>query len=187
MAIDKKAGKLSFILLIIAFIVPVIMAKIALENDWFNKASTNRGQLLDPIIEAQDLLQGAETKWHFLYVIPAMCDAACDNAIYSINQVKTAIGRESDRVNAVFIATETSDQSALTKIAEISATQVLQQQKENVNKVFKDESVNAIFIADTLNNIVLKYPNTPDEEQAIMDSRDMLADIKKLLKLSRIG
>jgi hypothetical protein len=183
----KNTGKLSFILLIVVFVVPVIMAKIALDNDWFNKASTNRGQLLDPIIEAQSMLQDADKKWHFLYVIPATCDQACNNAIYSINQVKQAIGRESDRVNAIFIATSDSDKSALAKIAEISATQVLQKQAENVNKVFKDESVNAIFIADTLNNIVLKYPNTQDEQQAIMDSRDMLADIKKLLKLSRIG
>lgn len=183
----KNTGKLSFILLIVVFVVPVIMAKIALDNDWFNKASTNRGELLDPIIEAQSMLQDADKKWHFLYVVPQTCDQACDNAIYSINQVKQAIGRESDRVNAIFIATEESDQSALDKIAEISATQVLQKPKENVNKVFKDESVNAIFIADTLNNIVLKYPNTDDEQQAIMDSRDMLSDIKKLLKLSRIG
>jgi hypothetical protein len=183
----KNSNKTAFILLIVVFVVPVIMAKIALEYDWFNKASTNRGELLDPTIEAADLLQDAQRKWHFLYIIPEQCDQACDNAIYSVNQVKTAIGREADRVNAVFIATANSDKSALEKIASISDTQVLQKEQENVNKVFKDVQVNAIFIADTLNNIVLKYPNTSDSDQAIMDSRDMLADIKKLLKLSRIG
>lgn len=183
----KNNNKMALILLVVVFVVPVIMAKIALENDWFNKASTNRGELLVPGIEAAGLLQEAEQKWHFLYVIPAQCDQACENAIYSVNQVKTAIGREAGRVNAVFIATANSDKSALEKIASISDTQVLQKEQDNVNKVFKDVSVNAIFIADTLNNIVLKYPNTADEQQAIMDSRDMLADMKKLLKLSRIG
>lgn len=183
----KSAGKLSFILLVIVFVLPVIMAKFALENDWFNKASTNRGELLDPIIEAQELLQDAEQKWHLLYIIPQTCDLACENAIYSTIQVQQAIGRESDRVNAMFIATEQSDSLALQEIADTSATQVLQQSQENVNKVFKTDSVNAIFIADTLNNIVLKYPIIEDKEQAIMDSRDILADIKKLLKLSRIG
>ncbi|MFC4698650.1 hypothetical protein ACFO4O_00565 [Glaciecola siphonariae] len=183
----KKNNKMAFILLIVVFVVPVILAKIALEMDWFNKASTNRGELLDPTIEAAQLLQEAERKWHFLYVIPQVCDSACENAIYSVSQVKTAIGREAGRVNAVFIATEQSSQSALEKIASISDTQVLQKTKQNVNKVFKDVPVNAIFIADTLNNIVLKYPTTADQEQAIMDSRDMLADMKKLLKLSRIG
>lgn len=183
----KNNNKMAFILLIVVFVVPVIMAKIALENDWFNKASTNRGELLTPTIEADELLQEADKKWHFLYIIPQQCDQACENAIYSVSQVKTAIGREADRVNAIFIATPESDQNALEKISNISDTQVLQKEQDNVNKVFKDVAVNAIFIADTLNNIVLKYPNTADAQQAIMDSRDMLADMKKLLKLSRIG
>lgn len=183
----KNNNKMALILLVVVFVVPVIMAKFALEYNWFNKASTNRGELLDPTIVAADLLEDAEKKWHFLYIIPEQCDQACENAIYSVSQVKTAIGREAERVNAVFIATAKSDQSALEKIAGLSDTQVLHKEQENVNKVFKDVPVNAIFIADTLNNIVLKYPNTPDEEQAIMDSRDMLADMKKLLKLSRIG
>jgi hypothetical protein len=183
----KNNNKMALILLVVVFVVPVILAKFALELDWFNKASTNRGELLEPTIEAQELLKEAERKWHFLYVIPAVCDQACENAIYSVSQVKTAIGREADRVNAVFIATEDSDKSTLEKIADIYDTQVLQKEQLNVNKVFKDVPVNAIFIADTLNNIVLKYPNTADEQQAIMDSRDMLADMKKLLKLSRIG
>nr|WP_136250837.1 hypothetical protein [Ningiella ruwaisensis] len=184
---SSNKNKISFILLIIVFIVPVVLAKFALEYDWFNKASTNRGELLEPPLNAEILLSEAQRKWHFLYVVPETCDKACENAILSINQVKTAVGREMDRVNAVFIATQDSDQKALEKIAEISATQVLQKEKESVNKVFKDVGVSAIFIADTLNNVVLRYPNTADEQQAIMDSRDMLADMKKLLKLSRIG
>jgi len=183
----KNNNKMALIFLILVFVLPVILAKIALENDWFNKASTNRGELLDPIIEADLLLKDAEKKWHFVYLVPQQCDLACENAIYSVSQVKTAIGRESDRVSTVFLASPESDPSALEKIASIGETQVLQQQKGNISKVFKGIPVNAIFIADTLNNIVLKYPVTNDEQQAIMDSRDMLADMKKLLKLSRIG
>lgn len=184
---NKNNNKTVLILLLVVFVVPVIMAKFALEFDWFNKASTNRGQLLEPTIVADQLLQGAETKWHFLYVIPEVCEQACENAIYSVSQVKTAIGRESDRVNSIFIATANSDKTALQTVAEITDTQVLHKEQENVNEVFKDVDVNGIFIADTLNNIVLKFPTAVDKEQAIMDSRDMLSDMKKLLKLSRIG
>lgn len=183
----KKNNKMAFALLIAVFVLPVIMAKFALEGNWFNQASTNRGELLQPILEASDLLQETQRKWHFVYIVPTQCDQACENAIYSVNQVKAAIGRESDRVNTIFITTANSDQDALIKIANINDTQVLQKEQSSVNKVFKDVPVNAIFIADTLHNIVMKYPNTADKEQAIMDSRDMLLDIKKLLKLSRIG
>jgi hypothetical protein len=64
---------------------------------------------------------------------------------------------------------------------------VLNRSNKNVNEVFKNTNINAIFISDTLHNVVLRYPVTTDKEQAIMDSRDILADLKKLLQLSRIG
>jgi hypothetical protein len=34
---------------------------------------------------------------------------------------------------------------------------------------------------------MLRYPLQEQQEQAVMHSRDILADLKKLLKLSRIG
>ncbi len=43
------------------------------------------------------------------------------------------------------------------------------------------------FVADTLGNVILRYPLQTDKEQAILDSRDILSDMRKVLKLSRIG
>jgi hypothetical protein len=34
---------------------------------------------------------------------------------------------------------------------------------------------------------MLSYPLQIEQQQAVMSSRDLLADLKKLLKLSRIG
>lgn len=182
-----KKNRLSFILMIIIFILPVVLAKLALDNDWFNKGATNRGVLLDPIIEAQSLLSQAEQKWHFVYVLPSECLSACENAIYSIQQLHTAIGREKKRVNALFLATETSATDLVEQLDGKIGIEVLRAQQDSVTTVFKDVGLDGIFIADTLHNVVLYYPNTSDREQAIMDSRDMLADLRKLLKLSRIG
>ncbi|MEM0909583.1 MAG: hypothetical protein AAGJ37_01330 [Pseudomonadota bacterium] len=182
-----KKNRLSFILMIFIFIIPVVLAKLALDNNWFNKGATNRGILLDPIIEAQSLLGDAQNKWHFVYVLPSECLSECENAIYSIQQLHTAVGREKNRVNALFLATEKSATSLVGQLDGKTGIEVLQTSQESVNNLFKDVDLNAIFIADTLHNVVLYYPNTNDREQAIMDSRDMLADLRKLLKLSRIG
>ncbi len=173
--------------MIIIFILPVVLAKLALDNDWFNKGATNRGILLDPIIEAQSLLGTAENKWHFVYVLPNECASACENAIYSIQQLYSAVGREKNRVNALFLATETSASSLVDQLDGKSGIEVVKTSQESVDSLFNEVGLNAIFIADTLHNVVLYYPNTDDREQAIMDSRDMLADLRKLLKLSRIG
>jgi hypothetical protein len=45
----------------------------------------------------------------------------------------------------------------------------------------------SVYIVDTLNNAMLYYQIDSDRSTAVMESRSMLADIKKLLKLSRIG
>lgn len=184
---NNKKQKLSFILLLVVFIVPVILAKFALEYDWFNKGATNRGTLLEPTLDGTALLEETEPHWHFVYVLPETCDQACLNSIYVISQVKTAIGRESDRVSVAFIETENSDVVGVNSVKENAANQLLQKDLEIVNKVFNQVATNGIFISDTLNNIVLSYPTNEDKEKAIMHSRDMLADMKKLLKLSRIG
>jgi len=186
---QQKSKKITAVALILVFILPVIFAKLALENDWFDKGSTNKGQLLDPIIEAGDLfiIEGEEPHWRLAYVVPTTCDEACENAIFSISQVRTAVGREMDRVDAVFIVTENSDLKAVTNLETNNYGKLLKTDINNVNNLFKQAGNNGIFLVDTLGNVVLKFNTTLERDQAIMDSRDILADLRKLLKLSRIG
>lgn len=187
MSSENTKNKRSLLLMIAVFVLPVIFAYLALQFDWFNKASTNRGELLQPVIDASALISESDTKWHLVYVIPQICDIACENALYAVKQIFMATGKEADRVNALFIYSSQSSMQAVTKVKEFGGANVLQKSQENVNEVFKTTDLNAIFIADTLHNVVLRYPVTADTQQAIMDSRDILADLKKLLKLSRIG
>jgi hypothetical protein len=187
MTSDEHKSKSTLILMIAVFVLPVILAFFALKFDWFNKAATNRGDLLQPVIEAQSLLSDSDINWHLLYVIPQECLIECENALYGIEQTYRATGKESDRVSLLFIATENSSSEALEKARSKTGAILLQKSQNNVNEVFKNVDINAIFISDTQHNIVLRYPVTQDKQQAIMDSRDILADLKKLLKLSRIG
>jgi hypothetical protein len=185
----QKSKIFTALALILVFTLPVILAKLALDNEWFNKGSTNKGQLLNPIIEAGELfvVQGEEPHWRLAYTVPAVCDIECENAIFSISQVRTAVGREMDRVDAVFIVTENSDEKAVQNLKTNNFGRVLKTTANNVNKLFNQVGNNGIFIVDTLGNVVLKFDGTQEREQAIMDSRDILADLRKLLKLSRIG
>jgi hypothetical protein len=187
MSSENTSSKRSLLILIAVFTIPVICAYLALKFDWFNKASTNRGELLQPVIEAASLLNESDTNWHLLYLIPENCDIVCENALYSVKQIYMATGKESDRVQALFIYTENSATDAVVKAKEFAGAIVLQKSQLNIDEVFKTTDINAIFISDTLHNIVLRYPVTADKDKAIMDSRDILADLKKLLKLSRIG
>ena len=180
-------SKKTLVLLCVVFVLPVILAKIALEQDWFNKASTNRGTLLSPVIDASQLLGDEEKRWRVLYVVPSQCHTRCENAIYSIQQIDTALGKESDRTNATLILTNNSDNSVLQDASTRVAFEVLNYDSKNVNKVFDPKLQDGIFLIDTLNNAMMHYALFEEREAAIMQSRDVLSDLKKMLKLSRIG
>ena len=195
----EKKNKIAIIALVVVFVLPVILAKVALENDWFNKAATNRGELLSPPIDFSSDFADLPPLWRLVYVLPEKCDATCRNALYAMGQIHIALGKHMDRVEPLIITTNNSQLAAL-KVPDISpenGTEVVQGQhkalktlqipEKNVNEMFKSVSPNGIFIVDTLNNGMLKHPLYPEKEQAVQASRDILLDIKKLLKLSRIG
>lgn len=182
-----NSNRKTLALLVVVFVLPVILAWFALNNNWFNKAATNRGELINPPLDAALLLAEEDPIWRILYVMPESCDAQCENALYSLEQVWIALGKESDRAQATVVSTENSDVTAVTKLNNAEYIHLLTANQQNVKQVFKNSSPNAIFLVDTLNNVMLSYPLQIEQQQAVMSSRDLLADLKKLLKLSRIG
>ena len=181
-------NKKSMLLLAVVFILPVMLAKLALDYDWFNRGATNKGELLDPVLDftAAYPQQADNTHWRLVYVVPASCDEACHNALFSINQVWLALGRETDRVKALAVVTEASDLPAdmAEKYRNVESLSV---NLQTVEKMFNPVGTDGIFIVDTLQNVILRYPLQAEQQQAVMHSREILSDVKKLLKLSRIG
>lgn len=176
------------LLLAAIFILPVLLAKLALDNGWFNQAATNKGELISSPMD-MSVLQAAqqEPKWKLLYVLPEVCGVECENALYSITQVYSALGKERDRTEVVIIAHENSNVAQLSLLKEKRNVRLLTTSLKSLQQVFKENSLDGIYIADTLDNVILRYPLQIDREQAILHSRDILSDMRKVLKLSRIG
>jgi hypothetical protein len=185
----KKANNKRMMLTFAAvFLVPVLLAKLALENGWFNQAATNKGQLISPPLDATIIgIRQSEPKWKLVYVLPAICNQTCENALYSIIQVRSALGKESDRAEAVVITHEKSDSKQLIILGGNKNVRLLSSDLQSVKQVFKDESLEGIFISDTLDNVILRYPLQSEPKKSVLDSRDILSDMRKVLKLSRIG
>jgi hypothetical protein len=182
-----NSSKKGVIALVIVFAVPVILAKLALEFEWFNRGATNKGELLNPILQLNEVDQPAEPKWRILYVLPSSCADECNNALFSLTQVWQALGKESDRAESLVISTELSDSSPMKDLEAHQLIRLLKTDSQSVNKVFKDTSTDGIFVVDTQGNIILRYPLQKEQQEAVLHSRDILADMRKLLKLSRIG
>lgn len=179
----NNTSKKTLILMVVVFVLPVVLAKLALDNDWFNRGATNKGNLLSPTVDVSSLIEGTEPKWRLMYVLPAECNKVCENALFSINQVWLALGKESDRAEPLVLVTPSSDKQALNALAAYPNVRTVQVNDKPTN-ILAEQSV---YIVDTLNNAMLYYRVDGDRQVAVMESRNMLADIKKLLKLSRIG
>lgn len=186
-ATTQNKNRKPLILFCLVFILPLVLAWLALQTDWFNRGATNKGELLSPVVEMPELLRGETPVWRLLYIMPEDCDAACNNAISSINQVWQASGREKKRVIPTVLVIDNSDSQARQTLAQEEHITIIKTEAEQLSKMFKNQSVDGIFIADTLGNIILRYPLYTEEQQAVLKSRDILADLRKLLKLSRIG
>ncbi|WP_199271770.1 hypothetical protein [Paraglaciecola sp. L3A3] len=176
------------LIFVAVFLLPVILAKLALENGWFNKAATNKGILIQPPIDMSLIkTEKHDPKWKLVYVLPETCDLSCENALYSIGQVWSALGKESDRAEVVVISHEKSSPLQLQKLKEKQKFRLLNTDLNNIQRIFNTTDTAGIFIADTLDNVILRYPLQSNAEQAVLHSRDILSDMRKVLKLSKIG
>ena len=184
---NNQKNKRALLILVAVFIIPVVLAKFALEYDWFNRGATNRGQLLEPALDFAPLNTTKNIKWRIVYLLPQDCDDRCENALFSLAQIHTALGKEMDRVDSLVVWTDSSDKQKVSMLGEQEIINLLMSDDQNVNNVFKDVATDGIFITDTLDNVILKYPLHQEKQQAVLRSRDILSDLKKLLKLSRIG
>lgn len=178
-------SRTSLLLLFSVFIIPVVLAKLALDNDWFNKASTNSGELLQEELSLTQLDitdPSLQMKWLIIYRLPAECDENCKQTIYGINQTFISLGPEMDRVVPLGLHATEFKSEGLGVLKE-----TFWEFNVASSKSIENLETSQVYVSDTLGNIILKYsvPTTGDEVKAF--GKAMLSDLRKLLKYSRIG
>ena len=94
-------------MLLLAFLLPVLAAWLVLDNHWYREAATNRGELLDPVIT----LPPQSKKWRLVYTLPDDCQAPCQEALWQIRQLHTALGAKRERVLAQQLVAEPTARS----------------------------------------------------------------------------
>ncbi len=164
--------------LICLFALPAIIAKVVLSQGWYETGVTNRGELVDPYITLEQLGQPSpleEKGWQLAYVLPSECKEQCQQQIHLMQQSHIALGKYQERVVPVIWTSEEAngvDQSIV----------VMQMNGALSSRV----KAGQMLIVDPLGQLVMSY--TPEtNEDLVRLSKDVLADLRKLLKLSRVG
>jgi len=181
----KKHGTL--LLLLSIFLLPVVLAKLVLDLNWYQGGVTNRGELLSTPLAPKWL--GQSGKWQLVYLMPDECDELCGGALFNLRQIPLAVGAEQDRVSSVLLVTE----SGLSHIsAEVrKQLQGVEQTQVPAHVVTQlrtlEYGAKAIYIADPLGNVMMAYPLVKGQAAILAQGKDVLRDLKRLLKVSKIG
>ena len=199
----KKNKYSTWILVVLAmlFVGPLVAAwsLYTLRAPWLN-ATINYGQLVQPPLNFNqlDLKNSNNTDfdrknlaghWVMVYVTPLPCDKTCQTNLYNMRQVRTATGKERERIQRLVITFPINTSATFNKLlnkeysgtahANISSQTMLAFFDKNTLKNVTPEN-GALYLVDPLGNLMMAYANnTPP--------KSLLKDLNRLLKTSQIG
>jgi hypothetical protein len=191
-SLRKTRVKLSALFLM--SVAPFVLAYIVffVKPEWIPTGTTNHGELLLPPIQADEV--GIDHKaifegdrWMFVIPVGITCDQGCIDALYYTRQVKTALGKESGRIERILLSSTTNISDEFEAL--------LQQEHKYARLVFSSGVVISALVEPLLGRkprdsyILLMDPNGNIMMFYTLDKAGklMLKDVKHLLKASNIG
>lgn len=186
---DPK-GRLQLLMLAAIFFGPLIAATWMYfgGGELQPEGRTNHGSLLEPIVAIADELPDSainahnEGHWLLLYANEAECGDACRSGLLTIRQSRKMLGREMERVKRVFLHGESALDTVFLSKEHEGLISIKDRDLAALLNTKRPESLaeGGYYLIDPLGNIVLYFPPG-------IDPSNMVDDIKRLLKLSRIG
>lgn len=190
--VQRTRGRLQLMLLAVIFLGPLALAMYLYYgvDDWRPPGRTNHGTLLEPVITLPETpietLAGETTAadvlhhhWTMLYVNPNPCGETCRQELIKTRQIRLALGAEANRIERLYLCggePPAADWLRETQPALLAAT--LDANPSLAGALPSREP--AIYFVDPLGNLMMRFP-------ADADPADIKDDLKKLLKISRIG
>jgi cytochrome oxidase Cu insertion factor (SCO1/SenC/PrrC family) len=121
-----------------------------------------------------------EGRWVLVYAGPADCDRACAEALYFMRQVRTAQGKEMERIKRLWLVTD----AGVPPASILEGQQGLEVARTDPAWLARltagGSGVGSIHLMDPLGLVMLRYPLGPEPKR-------MIKDLERLLKYSRIG
>lgn len=184
-AAQQKKSRRNLLMVVGAFVLPIVLAKLALTQNWLDYGVTNKGQLVENELTLSDLgisSPDLDKMWLIMYALPQECNAECEQTLLSVNNTYVALGREMPRVKNVALYQQHLSSEQLSQI-DIDKWSVLPT-PTNTHPLIQQPTV---LLVDPLGNIILEHPLPANDEEQALFGKGILADMKKLLKYSKIG
>ena len=193
--------KKNFVIAMLIFLTPILV--ILSSTIWYYSGASlpegrvNNGQLLSPPIDVGKLgvtydyqpfnIETIERDWMIFQFIKGDCSLVCDDAAYVARQANIALNRESIRVSRFLLSDSDKNFDILEKYKPLN--HATYGESSLITKEFESQNINpfeegSLFVVDPLGNIIMFYGPKEDKNE---NFKQILEDLKKLLRVSKIG
>lgn len=186
---ERKSARVHLVLIALVFFGPLVVAAFMYYSGNLQPAGrSNHGELLEPIINVPDTLpelsvaDQIEHYWVLVYSNDGACADECSSALVILRQSRLMLGKEMERVKRVFLHGESSPDTVFLALEHAG---LITSRDSGFTRLLKNKKpamlpAGGIFLIDPLGNLVMYF-------EPGIDPADMVEDIARLLKLSRIG
>ena len=190
--VKKNPYTLWFVVL--AFVAPAVLAYVMY---FFGdiRSFSNHGEILDPVVDIAALQLKDDKneviprktityKWRMISFVGASCDEACNARLYDSRQIHKALGKDQHRVLRMIVHLEptTVELQQLIEREHPDAIHVNGDAQAIMGALGKSAGLrdNVIYIMDPIGNVMMRFTLQQTK-------KDILTDLRKLLKVSQIG
>jgi hypothetical protein len=191
---SRSRGRRQLLIVAAVFLLPIVGAfALYYGKLWRPAGSSSKGELIEPArpLTVAGLRRADGTpadasvfadKWTLLYIGDGACDADCRTALVFARQTRLALNNEMTRVQRIFLATGHCCDTAYFTAEHpgLIALDASAPEAAALLAQFPDNRARSLFIVDPLGNLMMRH-------DASHTTKDLLEDLKKLLKLSHIG
>ena len=180
---DRRKGRWQLILILMMVIGPMALATFMYKLQfWVPDSRSYHGEMIGNGQTRADIgVQADEDRWQLLVTAPTACAAECQQLVYLARQLQISLGRDASRASHALASAQPVSTEYDAKLnAEYPQ---LQRYPLDLSTFTKDAAVPGdaqLWIVDPHGNLVLRY-------DAKVKGKDLLNDLRHLLKLSNIG
>ncbi|MGH8390532.1 MAG: hypothetical protein ACRESJ_34515 [Pseudomonas sp.] len=180
---NRRKGRLQLLLILLGVIGPMILATGMYKlNFWVPEGRSYHGELIGNGQTRADIgVQAQEDRWQLLVTAPKDCSVDCQQLVYLARQIQIGLGRDAGRASHALAAGQPLNNEYETKLSrEYPQLQRYPMDLTTFSKATGDHAAPQLWIIDPHGNLVLRYDPS-------VKGKDLLNDLRHLLKLSNIG
>ena len=180
---DRRKGRWQLILILMMVIGPMALATFMYKLQfWVPDSRSYHGELIGNGQTRADIgVQADQDRWQLLVTAPTACANDCQQLVYLARQLQISLGRDASRASHALAGAQPLSTEYEAKLkAEYPQLQRYSLDLSTFTRNAAAPGEAQLWIVDPHGNLVLRY-------DARVKGKDLLNDLRLLLKLSNIG